>query len=137
MGTDFLDGFQGLAGQRHQVLMDGDMHLADDLVTAGMDQFQIPDKPPGERILNGDDDGVDIRRIVGCQHFFKTVKALQLQRNILIEGQGGFLVETAPTSQNRNFFHGPAQKMGYPFPDSPTIYFNLCLDDTASGYYLF
>ena len=120
MGTDFPDGFQGLSGQGHQEMMDGNMHLADDLVAAGMDQFQILDQPAGKRILDRDDHGVHLVRIIGRQHLLETVEPFEFQRDILIKGQGGFLVETAPTSQNRYSFHGLPQKKGYPLPDSPT-----------------
>ena len=115
MGADFPDGFQGLAGQRHQVLVDGDMHLADDLVTAGMDQFQVPDQPAGKRVLDRDDDGVHLGRIIGRQHLLEAVEPLEFQRDVLIEGQGGLFVETSPTSQNRYFFHEPVQKRAIRF----------------------
>ena len=63
---------------------------------------------------------VEYQTAKGRQHLPETVESVQFQRDILIESQGGFLVETAPTSQYRYSFHGPAQKKGYPLPDSPT-----------------
>ena len=120
MGADFPDGCQGLAGQRQQILMDGDMDFAGNLVSAGMDQFQIPDKSAGKRILDRDDHGIDIRRIVGREHLFETVEALQFQRDILVECSCRFLVETASPPQNRRFFHIRCIKWGHPLPDSPT-----------------
>ena len=101
--------------QKITTMVDGDMDLADDLVSAGMDQFQILDQPAGKRILDRDDHGIDIVRIIGRQHLPETVESVQFQRDILIESQGGFLVETAPTSQNRYSFHGLAQKRAIRF----------------------
>ena len=112
-----------------------DMDLAGNLVSAGMNQLQIPDKSSGERILDGDDHGIDIGRIIGREHLLETVETLQFQRNVLIKSHGSLLVETAPTPQYRDFFHSSVQKKGHPHPDGPTYIFML-IGYTTSGYYL-
>ena len=87
-----------------------------------MDQFQIPDKSSGKGIFDGDDHAVDISRVVGRQHLLETVKTQQFHRDVLIECHGGFLVEAAPTSQNRDFFHSSVHKKGPSSSGRPNIH---------------